>query len=201
MHRDDLIPPSGLREAASSGRADLEAQLGLAFVCSPDATVLAEPGGRVLCSNAAARRLGVEGELAPMVGGADRLASLLSGEPPFTGRCTGRLAAGRVLSLSAARAPESLGAGLLLITVHDVSQALLDEEECAVSQYGVALASVSAAVANEVNNPLAVILGRVELIRAVHTAESPTLDTQLSVVADHAERPRLAPVDHTPRAG
>ena len=74
------------------------------------------------------------------------------------------------------------------MTLHELSQALIDEEERAASQYGVALASVSAAVANEVNNPLAVILGRVELIRAVHTAESPALDGQLSVIADHAER-------------
>ncbi|MCK6516045.1 hypothetical protein L6R46_13415 [Myxococcota bacterium] len=188
MHRDDLIPPSGLRETASSGRVGLEEQLGLAFVYSPDAIVLAEPGGRVLCANAAARRLGVEGELTSFVGGADRLAALFTAELPFTGRCTGRLADGRVLCLSAARAPESLAHEALLITLHDVSQKVVDDEEHAASQYGVALASVSAAVANEVNNPLAVILGRVELIRAVHTAESPTLDTQLSVVADHAER-------------
>gem|GEM_PF-6138304 len=188
MHRDDLIPPSGLRDTASSGLVELEEKLGLAFVYSPVATVLAEPGGRVLCSNEAARRMGVEGDLASVVGGRAQLNALLVGEPPFTGRSTGRLPGGRVLSLSAARVPESLARGALLITLHELSNTLIDDEERAASQYGVALASVSAAVANEVNNPLAVILGRVELIRAVHTAESPNLDTQLSVVADHAER-------------
>ncbi len=188
MRRDEHIPPSGLRETASGGHRSLEERLGLAFEYSPDAIVLAEPSGRVLCRNEAARRLGVEGDLAPLLGGADQLAALLVGEPPFTGRCTGRLASGRVLCLGAARAPESLAQDALLITLHDVSQKVIDDEEHAASQYGVALASVSAAVANEVNNPLAVILGRVELIRAVHTAGSPSLDTQLSVVADHAER-------------
>ena len=188
MHRDDLIPLSGLRETASSGPVDLEEKLGLAFVYSPVAIVLADPVGRVLCSNEAARRMGVEGDLASLVGGQAKLNALLAGEPPITGRCTGRLLDGRMLSLSAARAPDAIASGALLITLYDVSQKVIDEEERAASQYGVALASVSAAVANEVNNPLAVILGRVELIRAVHTAESPNLDTQLSVVADHAER-------------
>ncbi|MCK6525690.1 HAMP domain-containing histidine kinase [Myxococcota bacterium] len=188
MRRDEEISAPGVPELASGVAKGLEEQLGLGFVCCPDAMALIEPGGRVLCSNDAARRVGVAGDLGVLVGGSARLAVLLSGEPPLVGRSTGRLPDGRVLSLSVARAPESLAAGALLVTIHELGQALSDEEERAASQYGVALASVSAAVANEVNNPLAVILGRVELIRAVHLAETPALDAQLSVVADHAER-------------
>lgn len=92
---------------------------------------------------------------------------------------------GRHMSFSVAR----LSNGQSMLVLRDVSRAFRFDQELRKSRSLASVCALAAKVANEINNPLAVIQGRVELLQSALPGLDPDqLQQQLAVIRDHCER-------------
>ena len=145
----------------------------------PDSFLTVDEGGRVQDHNPAARDFGevfTEAFEDPSAAW-----ELLHGES-INGELV--LADGRPVHVNGAR----LERGLVLVVVRDLSLNRLLHAELVQARRLAVVGGLAATVAHEINNPLAIILGRLELLREVEDPDAAALKRTLDLIQDHAMR-------------
>lgn len=160
---------------------------------SQDAIVILDAEGRVESCNATAEAL--LGRNAEELRGVPVSAVM---EPTSGAALTGLLWAGfsgtsdSPITLSDGRRVRfSVGAlseGRRIVTLRDDTARYLLEEELQQARRLASIGHLAGGVAHQINNPLAVIQGRVELLQAIQDPEPESIARHLDVVMDHCRR-------------
>ncbi|MCB9758923.1 MAG: PAS domain S-box protein [Alphaproteobacteria bacterium] len=176
---------AGLEEAVAARARELErseAHFRALWDRSPDMLYIIDGDGRILECNPAAEA----------VAAAEHLDALFE-QPAAALRALARddggddeltLTDGRAVLLASAQLDERRQ----LVVLRDVTLYRLAEAELATTRRLAVLGQLATAIANAINNPLAVILGRVELLELLGEAEPEMVKAHLDVVTDHARR-------------
>lgn len=147
----------------------------------PDMLVTLDREGHVQDRNRAARLAGLEEEFASAFEDHPGVRELM-GQNLIDGELV--LADGRPVHVHGVR----LDGGMRLLVLRDLSVRRMLQEELNRTRRLAAVGQLAEAVAHEINNPLAVILGRLELLRSVEDPNPLELAHSLDVVQDHARR-------------
>lgn len=158
---------------------------------SPDGLILLDSSGTVVdCNPTAASGLGfVAG--APFTG---HFPDPIAAEDAISTRSslalTGglELADGRLVLVASCPIAEGPESGHRLVQVRDVSCTRAMEQELADVRRFALVGQLAASIANAINNPLAVILGRIELFSELGASDPISLPAHLAVIAEHAQR-------------
>ncbi|MCP4804413.1 MAG: hypothetical protein GY913_01450 [Proteobacteria bacterium] len=146
----------------------------------PDMLVLVDSDGLVLDANRAALDAGLRGRLRQAFADPDALDLALQGQPPDL-----TLKDGRSVHITHAE----IDSGRRMVVIRDLSVYEMLETELQGARRMAMIGELAGAVSHEINNPLAVILGRLELLEALGAASEPELlERHLEVIADHARR-------------
>lgn len=95
---------------------------------------------------------------------------------------------GRPVHVNGARLEPGKQDGLVLVVVRDLSLNRLLHAELVQARRLAVIGGLAATVAHEINNPLAIILGRLELLREVEDPDAAALKRTLDLIQDHAMR-------------
>lgn len=154
---------------------------------SPLPQLLLDAEGRVLLRNHAAEPLGPGETLAALLRDPGSAAALL-GAPGSAVEQPVELWDGRRVLLSCSPVAAEGGPPRVLVALRDISVWRRLEQELEATRAAASLGQLALAVASEINNPLAVLLGRIELIGAVGGAEGPAIAPHLDILAQHARQ-------------
>ncbi len=146
----------------------------------PDMLVTLDAKGVICERNAAARAAGLKGRLAEHVRDPSLLERVLEG-----GVADLHLADGRPVHLSCGSISEELH----LVVLHDLSVYQMLEEELQVARRLALIGELASAVSHEINEPLSIILGRLELLDALGDDVEPGIAARhYDLIEDHARR-------------
>ena len=146
----------------------------------PDMLLTLDGDGVIRERNEAAVSAGLKGRLADHVEDASELARVLAG-----GVADLRLKDGRPVHLSRA----SIAPDTELIVLHDLSVYQMLEEELQVARRLALVGELASTVSHEINEPLSVILGRLEMVEAMgHDLDVEICQRHHALIADHARR-------------
>lgn len=95
---------------------------------------------------------------------------------------------GRMVLLAGGRIRAGDEAGLRLVQVRDASCVQAMEGELEEVRRFALVGQLAASIANAINNPLAVILGRIELFGEIGLPDPASLPAHLAVISEHAQR-------------
>jgi PAS domain S-box-containing protein len=160
---------------------------------SPDLILTLTPQGTIReCNQTASRVLGrapseltgvpVASLFEPASGVA--LSGLLDGGFVGTGDTELQLRDGRRMAFSVV----AIDAGLLILVLRDVTQRLLLEAELQEARRLASVGRLAGALAHEINNPLAVLNGRLDLLLRQPELAPDRVAAQLAVLRDHCRR-------------
>ncbi len=162
----------------------LEAAL---FDASPDVQLLCDTDGRIIARNKAARGLGDAELLAELFDEPGEIAALRRRNFLGADQLVLRLTDGRQAMIAAA--PVSLdGQRHWEVVLHDVTTHALLGEDQQVARQLAAVGRLGRLVSNEITSPLAVLLGRIELLQTLGSPPPELLQRHLAVMGDHARR-------------
>lgn len=155
---------SGFRELVTARREELErseAWFRTLWDASPDALLLVDAAGLIVTQNQAGLALELRGRFESLFAEPEVAGRLLAGSaPPGTSLS---LADGRPVHVARSTVPGT--PPLVLMVVRDLSLYQAMEQELQVSRRLAAVGELAGLVALEVNGPLAVILGSLEMVR------------------------------------
>ncbi len=147
----------------------------------PDMLVTVDEDGDIRESNQAALRAGLKHRFADQFVDAELATGLLLGQT-IEGEL--KLRDGRPVHVQGARLED----GLVLLVLRDLSLRRMLQEELNQARRLAVVGELASSVAHEINDPLAVILGRIELLMAVGEPNAVELSHSLEVILDHARR-------------
>ena len=143
----------------------------------PDMLVLVDPEGAIVDANRAALAGGLRGRLDRGFADPDAVSRALDGHEAEL-----MLRDGRSVHLTHAEISD----GLRMVVVRDLSVYEMLENELDHARRLAMIGELAGAVSHELTNPIAVILGRLELVAAV--GAEPDVQRHLAVISDHASR-------------
>lgn len=158
-----------------------EMRYGAVWDVCPDGLLTTSADGDILAANSAAIRMGVGTRFAAAFQEPDAAVALL-GEAHPSGELVMR--DGRTVHVNAARLEDDQW----LVVLHDLSETRRLRRQLEEARRKAAVGELAEVVAHEINNPLAIILGRLEMLRDVADPADGTLGMSLDVVFDHARR-------------
>lgn len=152
---------------------------------SPDLVFIVDGGGRVAWASFHGRAA-LEGAhtLASAFARPETAGAVLAGDPGL-GDQELSLVDGRVVLATVTPLPDT---SLTLVALRDVTAHRILAQELEAARVQVASARLAGAVAQEVNGPLSVLLGGIELLLALPAPEPEGLRRRLTVLASHARR-------------
>ena len=146
----------------------------------PDMLVTLDADGAITERNEAARAAGLAGRLADHIGGDEVFDQVFE-----RGVADAYLADGRPVHLSHAQ----IDSEFRLVVLHDLSVYRMLEDELQVARRLALIGELASAVSHEINEPLAVILGRLELLEALGEDIDPAVaDRYHHLISDNARR-------------
>lgn len=149
----------------------------------PDMLVTLDSDGVVRDRNDAARHAGLKGRLSDHIRDPEVLGKVLAG-----GVADIQLSDGRPVHMSHRR----IDASLSLVVIHDLSVYQMLEEELQVARRLAIIGELASSVSHEINAPLSIILGRLELLEAIGEDVDPAMVARHhDLIADHARRIQL----------
>lgn len=158
-----------------------EMRYGAVWDVCPDGLVTLSSDGDIRAANSAAVRMGMGTRFAAAFKEPDAAVALLDEVRP-SGELV--LRDGRTVHVNAARLEDDQW----LVVLHDLSETQRLSRQLEDARRKASVGELAEVVAHEINNPLAVILGRLEMLREVADPEDATLSKGLDVVYDHARR-------------
>ncbi len=157
------------------------------FDSSPDMILLVQSNGEIHSRNEAAEGLGPARRLEDCFEAPDEIRKIQDRGFVASGEQELRLKDGRLVLLSVG-ALELYGRSAFQCILRDVTSYRLLAEELQLSRRMAAVGNLAAGVAHAMNNPLAVIMGRVELLQALGDGNKKDRERHLEVMADYARR-------------
>lgn len=162
----------------------LEAAL---FEGSPDVQLLCDVDGRIIARNKEARGLGEAEVVAELFANPAEMEGLRTRNFLGADQLILRLRDGRQVMLAAA--PVALdGQRYWEVVLHDVTTHTLVGDDRQVARQLAAVGRLGRLVSNEITSPLAVLLGRIELLQTLGTPPPELLHRHLAVMGEHARR-------------
>jgi two-component system NtrC family sensor kinase len=179
----------GLEEAVRASTQRLkerEEHLRTLYDRGPDMMCTVDRAGRILERNRLAVALGEAEQLPELFARPGFIEGLIRADFVGVGEQELELRDGRRVLLAVARLPGEQWR--YHVVLRDISGFRALEHELHHSRRLAAMGRLAAGIAKEINNPLAVILGRLELLAALGYSEPELLARHLAVVTDHAQR-------------
>lgn len=178
---------AGLEDAVRASTrqlAESEAHFRSLYNRGPDMIFTIDASGRVLDRNELAKSLGDVPRFPELFEPPAAVEQLVAGGFKGVGEREFLLVDQRRVLLAAAR----LAGDQWAVALRDITEYRALEQELSYSRRLASMGRLAAGIAKEINNPLAVILGRLELLVTLGYSDPELLARHLAVVGDHAQR-------------